>query len=83
VIDSGGNSRRVRTGGDGDGFDRVFSDVTDLLRVTYIGLCRVVCAKLQPFVERVAHLIRENPEITLCDPKCIACRDASAGGPIG
>lgn len=82
VVDPEGNTRRVRTAGDADGFDRIFSDVEDLLRVTHVGLSRVICAPLKPFLERVARLIREDAQATLCHPDCRACGDACAGGPI-
>lgn len=82
VLGADGAVHRARTGGDSDGFDRLWDGVADLLRETRIGLARVVAVRLDALVERAAARMRADPGITMCDPSCRPCRDACAGGPV-
>lgn len=51
-------------------------------RETKIGAARVVAYPGRRFMEICIDAIRANPEILVCRPGCVYCRDQNAGGPI-
>lgn len=82
MTDRTGIVRRVRAAGCAKGFDNLMPHCSPLFSETYVGQCRVLTTKLQPFIEHAAALISSQPLLTMCSPGCVRCRDAIAGGPL-
>jgi aminoglycoside 3-N-acetyltransferase len=82
AMNGGGEIREVRVAGCSKGFDRLASCCEDLFRRTQIGRCQVQAAPLTPLIERLARVLREQPDIVRCSDTCLRCRDSALGGPI-
>lgn len=81
AVDKDGIVQRVRAAGCANGFDNIFQPCEDLFSVENVGQCKLIAAPLEPFIERAASLISEQPEITRCSESCLRCADAIKGGP--
>ena len=82
AMDDRGTIQEVLASGCGKGFGRLAPHCEDLFRRVQINTCNVMAAPITALVERVAPVIRANPELTRCSETCLRCRDIIAGGPV-
>lgn len=82
MLDRDGQVRRIRVGGCSKGFDRLWPHCADLFAEEPVGETTVRAAPLEPLLDRLAGVIRERPQVTVCSTECIRCRDAALGGPL-
>ena len=80
AVDKNGTVRRVKAGGCSKGFDNLIPHCQSLFSETYVGNCRILSTPLAPFVNHIASVIRNFPELTRCSESCIRCHDAILGG---
>lgn len=82
AFDRDGAVRRMRAAGCSKGFSALERYADGLFTEATIGSSRVRIAPLQELIERFAGVIRRQPEITVCSPTCLRCRDSVSGGPV-
>lgn len=75
-----GMVQRIRVARFAKGFDRLWPLCVNLFRRTRTGQARVYAAALSTLLGRLAEVIRSQPQLTLCSPTCLRCRNAVLGG---
>jgi aminoglycoside 3-N-acetyltransferase len=78
VICADGSTARVGVGGCSDGFDQLWPRLRDLFRIEQVGNAELRAAPLVALIERAAEVFVNEPELSICRPTCVRCRDASA-----
>jgi hypothetical protein len=76
VVRADGSVARATVGGCSDGFDQLWPRLQDLFRVQQVGGARLAAAPLALLVERSSELFQSEPELGVCGPGCVRCRDA-------
>jgi aminoglycoside 3-N-acetyltransferase len=76
VVLGDGRTAPVRVGGCSDGFDALWPALRDLFRIARVGQADLAAAPLVALVERAAAVFSDQPELGMCDARCIRCRDA-------
>ena len=82
AMDARGVIREVATSGCAKGFDTLLPFCHDLFRSERIGTCLAQAAPVAELLDRLAPIIRAQPELTRCGPACLRCRDAILCGPL-
>lgn len=82
AMDARGVIREVATSGCAKGFTALLPFCQDLFRSELIGTCRAQAAPIADLVDRLAPVIRAQPELTRCGPDCLRCGDAILCGPL-
>jgi hypothetical protein len=77
-----GDVRRVRAAGCAKGFNNLIPYCADIFDEAHVGGCRILTTPLKAFIERMAEVIRDTPEITRCSDTCLRCKDTLLGGPL-
>ena len=74
--------REVATSGCAKGFESLMPFCRDLFRSEQIGPCLAQAAPVAELINRLAPVIRDQPEVTRCTPECRRCQDAILWGPL-
>ena len=82
AIDRTGKVRRIRVGGCANWFERFEEPLRPILHRFWIGRAPCMAFPLRRFLTIVSNEIQLNPDLAVCSPDCLKCRDARAGGPI-
>jgi aminoglycoside N3'-acetyltransferase len=82
AIDQTGKVRRIRVGGCANWFEKFEEPLRPILHRFWIGRAKCTAFPLRRFLIIVSNEIRRNPDMAVCSPDCLKCRDARAGGPI-
>lgn len=76
-----GRTVEVEVGSCSDGFENLASVAQPLEKVDYLGDSRIRLYPFNPFIERVAAVMRATPALASCsDNDCLRCRDMARGG---